>query len=593
MTDHQSRVSNDESLLDTLDMVPRRLSKFTLFWYLKSVPALTLGTIATIIPVVIGALLTIGLVIDWIVHRAFTDAQIDEALYYDYNSIDDAKMQQWINDPRLAEWVSKISIWVFVLPVLAVFALIIGWFIIRTLQWRRIRFGVEDGIVWMSGGLFVAWTRRLPIVHVQTVEFRSTILQRMLTLRGVSISSAAPEGKNATIELLAVRRGVAAELASTIQTAFGSVIATPEAGADNTEPIASVGWKQLFVAAANSFEIRASVVSLYVFYQILGRGPLKPWRDQTIHSITKYAQDHPGLANLTIVVVAALLFFWFFSIAVFIATFARFRLRRKGRLALIEHGLLTRRWRTVLLPRVQAISFVESPAQQLMRDGALRMTLPGSTRNSLERTMLLPSVPRSMAIGVLDRLFTDLYPQIGGVLHSFDESMHRLPPSALRSYLLRWVWRLIPISIILGWLFYEVPGGFGPLWGLAPLVLLGPIGAILGFIRFRDAGWWMDEQGRLVVRERGLSRITRVTNRERLIWMRVSRLRFFSGRNVMFIASVAGAGARPGILSHLIGYGLVSRGDSRFRVRGLLDTEAHQLTEACARHRATSSASSD
>jgi len=585
MTEARQQALVDEEIIDTLDMTSRRLSKFTLFWYLKSLPELTLGTISTMIPVTIGALISLGLLIDWGIRRTFTSEQINEALAYDLGTIDETQLRRWLEDPRFVEWISGVSIWVIVGPLLLALAVVVGWFVVRALQWRRIRFGIEDGVIWMSGGLFATWTRRLPIVHVQSVEFRSTLLQRILTLRGVAISSAAPEGRDASIELLAVRRGVAAEFATIFQTAFGATISTPESGDRGLAPIASVGWKQLIVAAANSFEVRLSVFSLYVFYRVLGQfqSPRR-WRDQVIHGVTKYAEDHHDAANIVLIGFGALLFFWFFSIIVYIATFARFRLRRNGQLALIEHGLLTRRWRTVLLPHVQALSFIESPAQQLMDSGSLRMTLPGTTRDHLERTMLLPAVSRPLAIGVLDQLFAELNPDVGNSLRELSQSLQRLPPSALRSYLLRWVWRLIPVSVALAVVFYLAPGGFGAIWGLTPLVVLGPIGALLGLVRFRDAGWALDEQGRLVVRERGLSRVTRSARRERLVWTRISRLRFFAGPNVTFVASVAGAGSRPGIKALLLGYGLAAQTDSRFRVRGLLDTQAEELVEQCSRH---------
>ena len=577
MSDAPPRPLIDESVIDALDIAPRRLNILTLFWYLKSLPELTLGSVLIIIPVVIGSALSLILAIDWGIRRAFTEAQIETALNYDLDSIDQARIEQWIEDPRFIEWVSGLSLWVYVLPVVVVLVTVVGWFVIRTLQWRRIRFGCENGVLWMRGGFFTSWSRRLPIVHVQTVEFRSTILQRLLTLRAVAISSAAPEGKNATIELLAVRRGVAAELATTVQTAFGATIATPEMTDAASAPIAAVGWKQLIVAAANSFEVRLSVISLYVFYRLMGQGPLKPWRDRAINGVTKYAEQHHDLANLVLIAIGALLFFWLFSIAIYIATFAHFRLRRTGRLALIEHGLLTRRWRTVLLPRVQALSFVESPAQQFMNSGSLRMTLPGTTRDSVERTMLLPAVERGLAIDVLDRLFVEMNPGAGEALRTLNRSLQQLPASARRSYLLRWVWRLLPVCIVLGLLLWA--GQINPLWGVLPLIIFGPIGALLGIIRFRDAGWRLNERGDLIVRERGLSRTTRITRRERLIWSRVSRLRIFSGPNVTFTSSVAGAGARPGILAKLFGRGLVSRSDSRLRVRGLLDTEAFDLVD--------------
>lgn len=574
----------DDRIIDSLDVTSRRLSKFSLYWYLKALPELTVGTVLTIIPLAVGVILSLILLIDWGIRRAFTEAQIEKALNYDFDSIDDAKLQEWIDSPQLADWISGLSVWVFVVPVVAAFGLIAAWFAIRTLQWRRIRFGIEDGVIWTSGGLFTSWTRRLPIVHVQSVEFRSTLLQRILTLRGVAVSSAAPEGKHATIELLAIRRGVATELANTIQTAFGATIATPEASDSGSVPIASVGWKQLIVAAANSFEVRLSVFSLYVVYKALGQlNSLKRWRDQAIHSVTKYAEQHHDLANLLLILIGALLFFWIFSILIYFATFARFRLRRNGKLALIEHGLLTRRWRTVLLPRIQALTFVESPAQQLVNDGSLRMTLPGTTRDELARTMLLPAVDRTVTIDVLNRLFAEFEPQTGNALRADEMQLERLPPSARRSYLLRWTLRLLPISLGIALVLYLAGAGFSSLLGFLPLVIFGSIGAVLGNIRFKDAGWLLDEHHRLIVRERSLSRTTRMTRQDRLVWTRVSKLRIVSGRNVTFVASVAGAGSRPGIRARLLGYGLVARGDSRLRVRGILHEDAIDLADRLAK----------
>ena len=581
MSEERRQALVDEQIFDSLDVTSRRLSKLSLFWYLKSLPALTMGTILTIIPVAIGAILSLVLLIDWGIHRAFSQSEIETAVNYDFDSVDDAKLQEWIDSPQLANWIEGLSVWVFVVPVVLALVLVIGWFVIRTLQWRRLRFGVEDGVIWMTGGLFASWNRRLPITHVQSVEFKSTLLQRILTLRSVAISSAAPEGKKASIELLAIRRGVAADLTTTVQTAFGATISTPESPDANSVPIASVGWKQLIVAAANSFEVRLSVFSLYFVYQLFGQGPLKQWRSRAIQGVTQYAERHHDLISIILLVIGALVFFWIFSILIYIATFARFRLRRNGKLALIEHGLLTRRWRTVLLPRVQALTFVESPAQQLVNDGSLRMTLPGTTHNMLERTMLLPAVDRTVTISVLDRLFSDLNPGTGDALRLQPAELQRLPPSARRSYLLRWTWRLIPLSLVLVLVLYFVPG-IHPIWGLLPLLIFGPIGALLGNIRFKDAGWRLDERGRLIVRERALSRTTRMTRRERLVWTRISMLRGVSGRNVTFVSSVAGAGSRPGIKAKLLGYGLVARGDSRLRVRGILHADALALVDQLA-----------
>jgi len=51
---------------------------------------------------------------------------------------------------------------------------------------------------------------------------------------------------------------------------------------------------------------------------------------------------------------------------------------------------------------------------------------------------------------------------------------------------------------------------------------------------------------------------------------------------ILTVASVAGIGSRPGLLGRLIGYGLIAKGDSRLRVRGLLHDDALVLVDRLA-----------
>ena len=103
MSEPQPLALVDEQIFDSLDMTPRRLSKFSLYWYLKALPELTMGSILTIIPIAIGVILSLILLIDWGIHRAFSQAQIEKAVNYDFDTIDDAKLQEWLDSPQLAD----------------------------------------------------------------------------------------------------------------------------------------------------------------------------------------------------------------------------------------------------------------------------------------------------------------------------------------------------------------------------------------------------------------------------------------------------------------------------------------------------------
>jgi uncharacterized membrane protein YdbT with pleckstrin-like domain len=570
----------NRAIVDSLDMESRRLSRFTLFWYLKSLPERSVGGIINVVLGAIGVVLAAGLFFDWLIHRAFTQDQIDKALNYDIETIDEQTINEWLEDPRFLDWLSHLSVWAILLPVLTVFTIIIGWVVIRTLQWRRIRFGAIDGVIWMSGGLFTTWIRRVPVVHVQTVEFRSTLLQRILLLRAVEISSGAPEGKRAAIDLIAVNRKGADQLAELFHRAYGVEFASPESNDAESVPVASVTWKQLIISAANSFEFRLGLFSLYFLYHFFGQfGFLKEWRDRSIRFVTRYAEQHHDLASIILIVLGAIVFLWVVSFLIYIATFARFRLRRTRQLALIEHGLLTRRWRTVVMPRIQALTLVESPLQQWAGDGSLRMTLPGTKRNEIERTMLLPSLDRSELLAVLERLYGHLAPGSSERLRNAGATLNRLPPSSRRPYLLRWTYRLLPLSLALTLLLSLGTWDRSPLWGMLPWVVLGPVGAILGHYRFRDAGWKLDEQGFLIVCERNFSRTTRIARRQRIIWRRAVRIGLLRGKKGTFVASVAGAGSRPSIVARILGTGLRANADSRFRVMAMPHDVAVELCD--------------
>ena len=132
--------------------------------------------------------------------------------------------------------------------------------------------------------------------------------------------------------------------------------------------LASITTWQLIAAGITSFEIRLSFVGAIAAFHIFSKSFLKTWRNDLIDWFVTTIERKHALADLVDFTIVLLLMFWVLSIITFVTTFSRFRLERLGHLALIEHGLITRRWRAVLLPRVQAITFVETPVQEWRND---------------------------------------------------------------------------------------------------------------------------------------------------------------------------------------------------------------------------------
>jgi uncharacterized membrane protein YdbT with pleckstrin-like domain len=287
------------------------------------------------------------------------------------------------------------------------------------------------------------------------LELAATWLDRVLDLRSVEVTSGAPEHGVATIHLAAVPTREAIQIQRIMLGATqGLAPDRSTSGDDRREEIqlASISTSQLFAAGITSFELRLSFVGAIAVFHLFSKSYLKEWRNDVIHWFVTTIERKHAFADLVDATLLLLFVFWVLSILTFVATFSRFRLQRLGDLGLIEHGLVTRRWRAVLLPRVQAIAFVETPVQEQRRCGSLRMELAGSHQRSLDRKMLLPSLPRAEALGTLERLFGGVI--YGNLAQDLDQ-FHRLPASSRRMYAMYWPYRLLGLAAalaIIDWL---------------------------------------------------------------------------------------------------------------------------------------------
>ena len=279
--------------------------------------------------------------------------------------------------------------------------------------------------------------------------------------------------------------------------------------------VASISTGQLFAAGITSFEIRLSFVGAIAAFHLFSKSFLKTWRNDAIHWFVSTIERKHAFADLVDFTLLLLLIFWGLSILTFVATFSRFRLERLGHLALIEHGLITRRWRAVLLPRVQAVTFVETPVQEWRQAGSLRIELAGSHQRSLDRKMLLPSLPRERALETLERLFGGAF--FENISHQLDQ-FQRLPATSKRMYSMFWVYRIIGLTIALVVLDWASPDiRFEHLMILGLLLLAIP-GYFYGRRQFSDAGWLLNSDRELIVRERHVNRRTIICPADRLQW---------------------------------------------------------------------------
>lgn len=454
------------------------------------------------------------------------------------------------------------------------------WIVTRTLEWRSVRYGADSEHFWMQGGLFWKWERRLPMERLQSFELQANWLHRLLGLRAVEVISGSPEKSTATIRLAAIPTADALRMQRIMLAATRGVEGGEDAAldADRAEvSLADVSTWQLLAAGITSFEIRLSFVGAIAVFHLFSKSFLRTWRNEFIQWFISTIERRHALADIVDATLLLLFVFWVLSILTFVATFSRFRLQRMGQLALIEHGLITRRWRAVLLSRVQAVAFVETPVQERLGSGSLRMELAGSHQRSLDRKMLLPSLPRPQTLATLEKLFGGTF--FNNIAHQIDQ-IQRLPVSSKRMYSLFWVYRVIGLTIALMLLDLVSPEIRFAHLTIAGILLLAIPGYFYGRRQFTDAAWLLDDKRELIVRERHINRRTLMCSTDRLQWSGMKQLHL-PGRKpgpATVVGYVAASGKVDGVAKAFVQIGWPVF-DGRFRIRGIPRVEAEDLLE--------------
>lgn len=565
-----SLAGNDDGPVEPI--VDRRLHWFALYTYWKTLP-ITIGlvTLISLLPGVLAVLIVTGFGLfyefgselpTFLRHTVFEEI-VDYELQGAGPIVDQLRHNRY--HPELTIIIGLVAA---------------AWIIVRALQWRSTTYGVDYEHIWIQGGLYWKWERRLPVERVTSLELTANWLDRVLNLRSVEFTSNTPEKDIATVRLAAIPTLDAIQIQRIMLGATRDAGMAHFAELDQERgevQVASISTAQLFAAGITSFEIRLSFVGAIAAFHLFSKSFLKTWRNDAIHWFVSTIERRHAFADLVDFTLLLLLIFWVLSILTFVATFSRFRLQRLGHLALIEHGLITRRWRAVLLPRVQAVTFVETPVQEWRRAGSLRIELAGSHQKSLDRKMLLPSLPRAQALETLERLFGGAF--FENISHQLDQ-FQRLPATSKRMYSMFWVYRIVGLTIVLVVLDWVSPDIRFERLMILGLLLLAIPGYFYGRRQFEDAGWLVNSDRELIVRERHINRRTIVCPADKLQWRGMKQM-MLPGRKpgaATVVGYVAASGKVDGI-----GKGYVPVGwpvfDGRLRIRGIPASDAMDLLD--------------
>ena len=426
-----------------------------------------------------------------------------------------------------------------VLASLGIFAvcLLLSFALWRTRTWEL----AEEGVC-LCRGLLNRRSMTIPYEHVHTVSMNSSLLDRVFGLMSLDLDTGAAASEGEASKISGLRAGEAdalrAELfrrkrASVGQCGEGKGDAAAEGASVPERLLAtfSLTGREFALAAASQMSAGGQAVALVVLL-VNGVNQLIEWG--LLDVVDRGDELMVGVAPVIVPVAVAflavaLLLGAVVSFAANLVRYAGYRVERYADRVVVEHGLLSRSSRALVVGRVQYVSVRQGIIRQLIgyaEVSAQVVSAPGETDGESAGSALLHPFIRTDEI---DAFLVHVLPDYAGVLG--DVELGRLGPVARRRALVRAaIWWPFATAIFFGvhWLF-----GLSDLlvcaeWLLEPLLVVAALLSVvllMGFIadalRAWDASRYGSTARELVLVTGGFTRLTVIVPRVRLQRMEV------------------------------------------------------------------------
>ena len=363
------------------------------------------------------------------------------------------------------------------------------------LSWRATTYKVEGGVFRLRWGVVQKNERAIPLDHIQSVDSVQGIIQRLFNVVEVRIETAGGGASEPDASLAALDRADAEALRREIAGSRREPVETETAG---PTVVRKLGTRDLLLAGATSGQIGVALSLIAVASQLFDNVLSQNLAQRLIET---FAPRSVTTALLYVFILG--LIAWLLAIGGTVLAYTGFTLSRDGDFLYIRRGLLERREATIPLARIQAVRIVEGLLRQPFGLASLRVESAGYGQDAGVSTTLFPLLPRKEVHGLL----LEVAPEF-----AVAPPLNALPRRALRRYVFRSTLPflvLISAAALLSSLVFDLAA-----WVFAALLVLLPA-ALFGWLRYRDAGWTLEED-RLVVRFRFLGRTTAIAPRRRL-----------------------------------------------------------------------------
>lgn len=363
------------------------------------------------------------------------------------------------------------------------------------LSWRATTYGVVGGAFRLRQGVFQKSERTIPLEHVQSVDTVQGLVQRVFGVYEVRVETAGGGASEPDASLPALGRGATEELRRRIE-GTGRETPGPEE-ASGPEVLRRLSTRDLLLAGATSGQIGVALSLLAVGSQVFDELLSEAFLRNLAESLAPNA-----LVVALILIPTVALAAWLLAIAGTVLAHFGFTLAREGDFLHIRRGLLERREATIPLGRIQAVRISEGFLRQPFGLASVRVESAGYGEDAGVSTFLFPLLP----FAEVQSLLRAAAPEFAAA-----PPLNPLPRRALRRHVFRAVVPALVLAAAGASVSYLV---FGSTLGLL-LFALAPPSALYGWLRFLDAGWALAGD-RIVVRSRGLARVTVVASRRRL-----------------------------------------------------------------------------
>ncbi len=388
------------------------------------------------------------------------------------------------------------------------------------LRWRRFRYRVEGGVLYIEHGLWVRRKSWIGKERVLSLDTTVSMYDRLFDLVRLEVETAAGDD-----EPEAVLSSISLEEAGRIQAVLGGgdVLGAASDEALGSDPQgAAPRWR---MSLGRTFALSATSGKFATIWLVVAGGGLRLWNEwledraigETLH---EFVHDI-GLPS-AIVLYALLAGLLAVGAAFFLE--CGFRLAKEDGTLIVERGLWEKKRRVVESRRIQAVLVTEQPLHRPFGMAAVRVVVAGSADEEKSTIDLLPFV----RVAELPALFATFLPDF------------RLPsdwrPASRKAYgsyaLLPAAAGSIAAAAAIAWLPTD--------WRWFAL-LLPALAWASGALQWRQAAW-SQEGDLLAIRSGGFSRRQAMVRRRRVQWLRASQSPIQRGRGLATLR-VAAAGA--------------------------------------------------